>query len=124
MPRARSSEPLPTPDSCSSCGVLIAPPDSTTSPARTVRSGPRPCPGQLQARGGVAPPAGHHAPPGAHVPRRPPPLPVLDADRPLALEEDLRDERAGLDGEVRPVHDRVQVGPGGAEPAPAVQVAV
>ncbi len=43
-PSGSSSAALPTPESCSSCGVLIAPPHSTTSPA-IARFGeePRPC---------------------------------------------------------------------------------
>ena len=49
---------------------------------------------------------------------------VLDAHRPLALEDHLGGVRKGLDVEVLPVHDRVQVGAGGAEPASLVDVAV
>ena len=52
------------------------------------------------------------------------PGPVLHADRPLALEEDLGDEGAGGHVEVGPAHHRVQVGPGRAEPAAPVDVPV
>ena len=37
-------------------------------------------------------------------------LDVFDAHRPLALEQDPRGQRVGLDAQVRPVHHRVQIG--------------
>jgi hypothetical protein len=49
---------------------------------------------------------------------------VFDGDGPLAVEDDLRDEGPGVDFEVRAIHDRVEVGAGGADPPPSVQVAV
>ena len=88
-----SSDSSPTPESCSSCGVLIAPPQRITSPAST-----------------------RAAQPAAAQ--------VVDADRALALEADPGGHRQGLDGEVRPAADRVQVGAGGGEAAAAVDVAV
>src|SRR5262249_41978937 len=36
-------------------------------------------------------------------------LAVFDADSPGPLEQDLRDERPGEDGQVGPAHDRVQI---------------
>ena len=42
MPSPRSRPGSPTPDSCSSCGELIAPPHRTTSPASTRADGPAP----------------------------------------------------------------------------------
>ena len=52
------------------------------------------------------------------------PVGVLDADGLRPVEEDARHERPRLDVEVRPLHDRVQVGPRGAQPAAAVDVSV
>ena len=58
-------------------------------------------------------------------PLRAPPLGDLDADRPRALEDDLRHECPGPDLEVLPLaHDRVQVGPRGRQPPTPVDVAV
>ena len=93
MPCCSSRALSPTPESCRSCGVLIAPPQRITSPAVAVR---------LRAAG-----AG-----------------VVDADRALALEVDLRHERVGLDAEVLPALTGPQVGPRGRHPPAAVDVAV
>ena len=84
----------PMPESWSSCGELIAPPQRITSPARTVSAA---------------------APALARV---------LDPDGAIALEHDLRHERARLDLEVRAPHHRVQVRARGGQPAPVVHVAV
>ena len=83
----------PTPDSCSSCGELIAPPHRMTSPAstRSMRRAPR-----------------VYSTPVARVPSN----------------RTRCSERARDDVEVGPVHHRVQVGAGGAQPAAAVDVAV
>ena len=49
---------------------------------------------------------------------------VLHAHGAIALEEDLRHERAGRDVEVRAAHDRMQVRAGRGQATPAVDVAV
>ena len=78
---------------------------------------------ELEELRGVDRAAAQHDLAGAHAVRRAP-VRVLDAHGPRALEQDLRDERAGLDLEVRPLHHRVQVGARGGEPPAAVDVAV
>ena len=49
---------------------------------------------------------------------------VLDADRPVALEQDPRDERPGPDGQVLAAHDRMEVRACRAQAAAAVDVPV
>ena len=61
---------------------------------------------------------------GVRPPGRPAAEVERDARRPRAVEHQPAHERVGLHGQVRPVHDRVQVGAGGAQPAAAVDVAV
>ena len=48
----------------------------------------------------------------------------LDPDRPRSLEQDPRHERAGAHLEVRPTHDRVEVGPRRRDAPPAADVPV
>ena len=59
---------------------------------------------------------------------RPAPCPrasrVLDADSPLPTEQDPRDERPRLHRQVRPPHDGVQVGAGGAQATATVDGAI
>ena len=57
-------------------------------------------------------------------PRRTRPARVLDPDRSRPVEQDPVDERPGAHVEVRPARDRVQVGAGGRQPAPAMHVPV
>ena len=94
MPNVRSSRALPTPESCSSWGELMAPPQRITSLAVTLLAA---APAELR---------------------------VLHARRPRPVEQDLVDHRARADLEVRAVHDRVQVGHGGAVATAVVDVAV
>ncbi len=81
-------------------------------------------PGDLEHLRRVERAAAQHDLARQHAVDPPAPVGVLDADRLRPVEEDARHERARLDVEVRPLHDRVQVGPSSGEPAAAVDVAV
>ena len=92
MPSADRSAAAPTPDSWSSCGELIAPPDRMSSPDLTR----------------LVLPSCRNSTPTARVP----------------VEDDLGNEGPGGHGEVRPAHHRIEVGPRGGQPPPAVDVPV
>ena len=80
--------------------------------------------GQLQQLGAVERAAAQDHLSRRHRPAQPAPAGVVDARTTVALHPQAGDEGEGLDVEVGPVHDRVEVGPGGRQPAAAVHVAV
>ncbi len=79
--------------------------------------------GQLQQLRGVDRAAAEDHLAGRH-PVAAAPTPVLDPGRPGAVEGHLGGQGQGAHGQVGPVHDRVQVGPGRGQPPAAVHVAV
>src|SRR5439155_18949963 len=79
--------------------------------------------GQLEQLRGVDRPAGQDelagpAPLGLAL------VPELDADGAGPVEDDFGNEGPGGDGEVRPAHHRIEVGPRGGQPPSAVDVPV
>ena len=80
--------------------------------------------GQLQQLGGVDGAAAQDDGPRADLRRGAAAVPVLHADRALALEQDPGDEGAGQDVEVGPLHHGVQVGPRRRQPAAVPDVPV
>ncbi len=75
--------------------------------------------GELQELGGIEGAAAHDDLPAPHGTSRAMARAVLDPDGATAFEDEAADEGPRLHGEVRPAHNRVEVGTGGREaPAP------